>query len=274
MAYGWEKYRDEGVEEIKRLAASPFFMDKPAQKQILDKYVEIYQEWKERDIPSRCLFDQGPKEDDPRFFKRVWKNTNSLRTSFKKFYDTEEGRASGFELYFIAKGKNYNLGIRPWGEVEPEAVEGDVKKQPPSGSVSYVENHVLETRYSPLLLFAIPAGVFVAVLVLFITGGLFVDSPFLFALILTFAAVVLFISRNLYRLPHWRFAHFFHSYFLRLSDKKIILATYSSDCPECGGDVELTSGFVKGTGYVARCLNNQHSHTFSFDHTSLKGERL
>jgi len=39
-------------------------------------------------------------------------------------------------------------------------------------------------------------------------------------------------------------------------------------------DVAMTSRLVKGRGYTARCRNNPESHTFSFDHTTLKGERV
>ncbi|MFQ5354432.1 MAG: hypothetical protein ACE5DR_05745 [Thermodesulfobacteriota bacterium] len=272
MDYGWDKYRDEGVEEIKRLIASTFFINKPAQKQILDKYAEIYQNGEEGTLCLRRLGEQGPREDDNRFTKRVSKNVRLLRTSFKKFYNTEEGRTSDFELYFIAEKEDFRLGIRP--RAESTVDEDGAKGRVPTEDISYAEHHIIKTKYRPLLLFAVPLMVAAAALISLITGGIFVENTILFAFLLAVAVVVLFVSRNLYRLPHWRFAHFFHRYFLRLSGKKIILATYSSACPECGGDVELTSGFVKGTGYIARCRNNQHSHTFSFDHTSLKGERL
>jgi len=76
------------------------------------------------------------------------------------------------------------------------------------------------------------------------------------------------------RNPNYGFTHFFHRYFLRLSDKKIILATYSSPCPACDGKVELTSKFMKDMGYLVRCRKNRHRHRFSFDQTSLKGKKL
>lgn len=269
MRHGWEKYRKEGIEELKRLAGSRFFVSKPAQITLLNIYTDVYQKEQERNLKGTNFY---PDEPIDIAHKKASKNIKELRYSLPEFYKSEEGGVSSFELYFIAEERDYRLGIRP--KVEPGSMYDEIRKQFPPEGISYIEKHFFETKYKPVLLIIIPAIIAGTVFISFITGGVFVDSPILFAFLLVIAVVILFISRNLYRLPHWRFTHFFHKFFLRLSEQKIILATYSSTCPECGGEVELTSKMVKGTGYVARCRNNQHCHIFSFDHTTLEGERI
>jgi len=100
------------------------------------------------------------------------------------------------------------------------------------------EHQILETGYSPVLMIAIPAVVAAVAFISIITGAVFVESPLLFAFPLALAVVGIFVSSNVYRLPQRRFTHLFHRYFLRLSDNRITLATYSSTCPVCEGEPE------------------------------------
>jgi len=158
--------------------------------------------------------------------------------------------------------------------IDSLTAKDETKEQSPPEDISFTERVILEARYIPFIYLLIVSVVTSIALIVIFIGGLFNTSSTFLAFLIASAIVVLYVSRNLYRLPQWQFIHFFHRFFLRLSDKKIILATYSSPCPACDGKVELTSKFMKDMGYMARCRKNRHRHRFSFDQTSLRGKKL
>jgi len=266
----------------------------PTRLAYINKFIELYTEGKK--ISQMSFVDcHDPKDiaTDPKSTVRTYKQ--KFKIFMNDFFSSLDEQKYKYRLDFPKRG--YHLLLQknnpnrmedslitpvdisnfPIGEKAIDfhgTTKTETEEQLPFKEIPFVENNILELRYIPviyLLLVSVVAGI---ALIFILTGGIIVKSPVLLAFLLVFAVVVIFVSRNLYRLPHWRFTHFFHRYFLRLSGKKIILATYSSTCPLCEGDMDLTAKFVKGMGYTARCRSNQHSHTFSFDHTSLMGKRL
>lgn len=274
MKHGWDKYRKEGVEELNRLSRTNFFANKDAQLKLLNRYAEIYQQGEEHTINANALYSKEhcmPKDKIP---GNAHQNTKSLRKSLVQYYYSKEGSVSAWELYFIADKGDYRLGIKPRVQTDAQAdAEVEAEKKLPK-EISFLGHPYFEIKSSPVLLFVVPLGILGIILLSIITGKIFVESRIMLALLVAIEVVLAFISWRLYRLPEKKFTHFFHKYFLQLADDRLILATYSSTCNDCDGDVELTSTYVKDTGYIARCQENPHSHSFTFDHTSLNGERL
>jgi len=271
MDYGWGKYRDEGVKEIKRLAGSIFFIDKPIKQEILNKYAEIYEKGEEGNLTGRHILDQRVNEDDNAFRKRVSNHIKELRKLFRGFYDSEEGKNSALEVYFVAEIRDYRLGVRP--RVETKTIPEEIGKPLPPAEISFIENQLFKTKYRPFAMAILLSVLVLTVLVGVITGVIFVNNVILFAILVVFAVFALYISWNLYRLLFWKFTHFFHKYFLKRAGKKLILAAYSATCPECGGTVKLTSKKDYKKRYIAICRETEHDPTYSFKYDSLKGER-
>lgn len=270
MKHGWDVYRKEGVAELKRLAGSSFFANKPAQIILLNVYADVYLESQEQNLKGTVFY---PNEIIDIANRKASKNIKELRTSLLKFYKSKEGTISGFELYFIADERDYRLGIRPAKE-GTETADHDTGQDE---GISYAERPFLAFKYSPYLIFPISLIILGLIAISFISGWIFIlesYNTFLFVAFLAIATVLVFISVNVLRLLDKRFAFLILRYFLRVSEKNLVLASYSGTCPVCAGKVELSSTRIKGKGYIAKCRNNPDSHTFSFDHVTLEGEKV
>lgn len=271
--YGWDIYRKEGLEELKRVADSRYFTSKPEQQRLLDTYAEVYSKREDYTIKGVEFY---PERDYEVANKSASKNIQALRASLAEFYKTAEGRSSGFELYFIAAKRDYRLGIRPLIEevaTETSSQPGTVRRE----VISYMERPVLGLKYTPYLVFSISIIVLGLIAVLFISGWIFVIesySTLLFVVFLAIFIVLALISVNALRLHEKKFAFFILRYFLRASGKNLVLASYSGTCPVCDGEVNLSSTRLERKGYIAKCCNNPDSHIFTFDHVTLKGERV
>jgi len=275
MKHGWEKYRKEGIEELKRLACSRFFVSKPAQITLLNIYTDVYRKEQERNLKGTNFY---PDEPTDIAHKKASKNIKELRYSLPEFYKSEEGSVSGFELYFIAEERDYRLGIRPIKEAANDGKEAssqaNVWRQE---DISYSERPFLKLKYSPYLIFSISIIILGLIAVFFISGWIFLlesYSTLLFVVFLAIATVLAFITVNMLRLFKKRFVFLIHRYFLRASEKNLVLASYSGTCPVCSGEVELSSTRLERKGYIAKCRNNPDSHIFSFDHVTLDGEKV
>lgn len=273
MKDGWDKYRKEGINELKRIAASKFFANKPTQVEILNTYINVYKTKTERNIKGTVFFQDREIEEAN---KNASKFIKEIRINLEEFYKTDEGKESDFEVYFIAQKRNYRLGIRPQKIIS----ESQIK---PLDSISYIEHLHFEFKYRPLL-YKIISIVLIALAVVFsIVGFIFIavkkEATIIFFIVgllcLLIGFLLWFIGLALLKLPERKFTFLIlKKYFLRLSNENIILSSYSGTCPICSGKVELSYSRLKLKGYIANCQNNPDGHIFSFDHTSFTGERL
>jgi len=141
------------------------------------------------------------------------------------------------------------------------------------GDLHYREERFFESKYRPLLLRATFLFMEVAVFVAVVTGLIFNENLYLFALFTVSATMALYFSWKLYKLPDVDLIHFCGDYFLRINreSKTMYLAKYSSMCPKCRGNVVLSRWFKENVGYVGRCKKYQGAHIYTFDHVFLRG---
>ena len=108
--YGWDKYKDEGLLELARIISSRILADKEAQISMLRIYYSIYKEKREHEIKGTAFYPEIDKETAE---KRASEIIGRLRNTIKEFYASDEGKESDYEIYFVAKSRDYRLGIQP-----------------------------------------------------------------------------------------------------------------------------------------------------------------
>jgi len=148
-------------------------------------------------------------------------------------------------------------------------------------SVSYTEHIYFSTRYRPILF-----SIF-ATLAFFGSGYMFIkavvtltDRSHFISLIwgvifLIISVILFFLTKAIIKADEDKFSFFIlNQFFFKILDTSLLLTSYDSLCPVCGGKVLLRSTRKKNIGYIAECQRHPKGHTFSFDHVLLTGEQL
>jgi len=242
-------------------------LEAPTLTAYLEKYIMLYSTGEEGNISQKTFVEcHDPKEEGTDLKSSVRRYMHDTVKPFvKDFFASSEAKKYKFKLEFPSKG-GYKLQLVPATNWEK--------------TVSYVENFIFEIRYIPIFFMALPILSIAAVLIFIVASGIFIKSTVLFAFLLACMATILYVSWNLYRLSVLDFYYLFNLFnkqfflFLKRSEDKIILATYSATCLECAGEVTLTRRYKSDVGYIAVCNENKHSHLFTFDFKTLKGKKL
>jgi hypothetical protein len=272
--YGWDINKEEGLRELERLISSRILADKEAQKPILRTYFAIYKEEREHEIKGTAFYSDIDKETAE---KRSSDIIGRLRNTIKEFYASAEGKESAYEIYFVAKSRDYRLGIRP--------KKGDEQSEKRSESISYYEHLYFRPMHKgfmikslgSLLLFISPFLFFISVVILWVERShLSLLMVFLGLIGILLSCGLGYIGIVLHKLWSQRLAYLFSKYFLRLTSNDIVIVSYSGKCsvPECKGDIFLSCEFKKETGYIAKCSNYPVGHRFSLDPITLQGKRI
>jgi hypothetical protein len=276
--YGWDRYRKEGLQELRQIKESPLFGNKNAQKSFLEIYYQIYHDEKEDQIKATVFYPE--KEIKVIAQHRARTVIKDLRKSIDKFYESAEGRDSRFEIYFIAESGDYKLGIRP--------KKTNAQLFSPEEAVSYNEHQHFIIRHRPaamkmfrgLLLLIAPLLFLISLVILYVER--FHSSWLIFfaglsgvILSLGMAYIVIVLFKFMFR----ELVHLSAKYFLKDTIDHITLVSYSAKCPVagCGGNVFISDEYderVEDSGYVAKCSRDPKGHKFSIDARTLKGKRI
>jgi len=279
--YGWENHRKEGLEELFRIKNSSTLARSSTQIEILEKYIKIYDEKKELGIcaASLCPDSVKKKKTDAQVQQYIYGRIQGLRLNREKFYKSDEGKKSVFEIYFIAEEGDYKLGVRP------KRLNEQVLEQ--NEFVTYDEHQYYITTRKPLLIRGLTLllpflSLFLifscALIVIFETTThqswiiLFIGY---FGLIL--GVLLFYIGIVLNRLLTRRLVNVVEKYFLEMTDQEdVALVSYSGKCgvKECPGNIVLSKDFKEGTGYLAKCSEYPDGHRFNIDPITLKGRRI
>jgi hypothetical protein len=273
--YGWNIYRKEGLQELLRIKESPTLGDKEAQISFLETYYQIYKNEKEDQIKATTFY--SPKTGKGEAQKKASDVIQRLRQSIEKFYESEEGKKSLYEIYFVAESRDYRLGVRPIKNKEQTENKDD--------GMSYIENKYFITPLRPfiiqilsvILLLVSPFLIFISAIVIYLERT-HSSWLILFAgyggLILSF--FLLHTGMMFNKLLDRRLVYFYAKYFLRIITQDVALVSYSGKCsvPECKGNVFLSNEYKKGTGYIAKCSDYPDGHRYSIDPTTCKGDRI
>jgi hypothetical protein len=273
--YGWDKYKDEGLRELERIVSSRILADKEAQISILRIYHSIYQENREHEIKGTVFYPEIDKETAE---KRASDIIGRLRYTVQEFYASAEGKESAYEIYFIAKSRDYRLGIRPKKSAEQKEGHSEIISYDEHRYFRPIPKRFILKSLGPILLFISPFLFFISVVILWVERSHLSLLMFFVGLIGFLLSVVLgYIGIVLHKLCVQRLAYLFSKYFLRLtSPDEIIIVSYTGKCsvPECKGDIFLSCEFKKETGYIAKCSNYPIGHRFTIDPITLQGKRI
>lgn len=245
--------------------------DTPVRFAYVNKYIEKYSSSSKVKITQSVLGNlHDPKNEftDPKSTVRVYMN-NNFKPFLRRFFETE--------------GKNlpYELSI-PDGTYN----ELQLKRRAMKGSISYTERPYLRMKYRPFVFNTIASALMVLVPLMFLSSIIIFfteitrsnpKAPWLGLLLVAITLFAMPFVVALIRLPDKKFVSFYFKNFLKLSNREVVLASYAANCPICKderGVVELIFSWKRGKGYLGECKENPDSHIFSFDHTSLTGERL
>lgn len=273
--YGWDNFRKEGLNELLNIKESRVLGDKDAQISFLEKYHEIYRDQKEHQIKATTFYPDSIGKDEAQ--KKASDVIKRLRQSIEKYYESDVGERSLYEIYFIAESRDYRLGIRP-KKISQQQTEN-------AEAISYNEHqHFIMTQkpflirsLSFVLLFISPFLIFIFGIIIYVERAhpswliLFIGSGGLI-LSIFFGYTGIVLNKLLSR----RLVYFFAKYFIRTTNQDVALISYSGKCsvPECKGNVLLSNEFKKGTGYIAKCSDYPDGHRYSIDPTTLKGHQI
>jgi|GEM_PF-6101369 len=206
------------------------------------------------------------------------------------FYNTEEGKQSEYRISFVAKGEyRLKVQVNTIKEKNEQKIERTTAKdaQDSTEEISYEEekHFAIPYKYKPVLLELISSVLFwffvIALIVVSfgtIYTGLFSSKKWMLFFIDMFLIIAAVASIAFMRLPSKKFVFFMlNEYFLRLTDDKIIFVSDKAECPVCGGAIVLTAHTIKykwNKSYIGKCIKNPDQHNFTFDHVSMKGERI
>ncbi|RJR23066.1 MAG: hypothetical protein C4581_00150 [Nitrospiraceae bacterium] len=192
----------------------------------------------------------------------------SFLNFMNKYFETE-GRNAPYRLTYEEKGYYLKPIKNPFAVTSSDT------------GISYSESKHFETRYRPVLLQVFKAVCFIiALLSLYFGVAIFWTTQQLSFILLGMLSITIAILTGLIAIPLFmlqedKFTFIFYSdYFLRLIDQRISLASYSGECPLCGGTVKLMLSLIQWRGYIGKCQNFPRRHVYSFDDSSLSGELL
>jgi hypothetical protein len=276
--YGWDRYRKEGLQELRQIKESPLFGNKNAQKSFLEIYYQIYHDEKEDQIKATVFYPESISNIVAQHRARTV--IKDLRKSIDKFYASPEGKDAKFEIYFIAESGDYKLGIRP--------KKTNAQLFCPEETVSYNEHQYFIIRHRPaamnrlrcLLLLIAPLLFLISLVILYVER--FHSSWLIFFVGLSGVILSLgmaYIVIVLFKFNSRELVHLSSKYFLKDAIDHIALVSYSAKCPVvgCAGNVFISDEYderVEDSGYVAKCSRDPKGHKFSIDARTLKGKRI
>jgi hypothetical protein len=276
--YGWDRYRKEGLQELRQIKESPLFGNKNAQKSFLEIYYQIYHDEKEDQIKATVFYPESISNIVAQHRARTV--IKDLRKSIDKFYASPEGKDAKFEIYFIAESGDYKLGIRP--------KKTNAQLFCPEETVSYNEHQYFIIRHRPaamnrlrcLLLLIAPLLFLISLVILYVER--FHSSWLIFFVGLSGVILSLgmaYIVIVLFKFNSRELVHLSSKYFLKDAIDHIALVSYSAKCPVvgCAGNVFISDEYderVEDSGYVAKCSRDPKGHKFSIDAQTLKGKRI
>lgn len=274
--HGWDQYRKEGLVELGRIKESLTLANSFAQKEILDRYIEIYREKNELGIcaASLCSDSVKDKQTESDVQKYIHSIISRLKPNIDKFYLSDEGKNSAFEMYFIAEKGDYKLGVRPRKKTNQTFDEVEL--------VKYNEREHFIIKAKPTLI-TIVSIVFLVISSFFVVGALliyfvatksmiyFVSLPLLlFGIFLLYAGIVL------NKVPSRRLVNVVGKYFFKIKQQELSLVSYRGKCTVkgCPGFFSLSNNFQKGSGYIAACSEYPSEHRYNIDTMTLQGTRI
>jgi hypothetical protein len=271
--YGWDKFKEDGLEELQRIVRSRFFGDKDAMKDILNCYYSIYNNGKEHQIKGTIFY---PSLNTDAANKTASANIGRLRDYLDEFYKSAEGIGSDFEIYFIAASRSYRLGVRR-KKSEQERGRGEI--------MSYTENEHFIASHRPYMINTLIAFIFFIspLLCLICLGVLWVEkshpSWVIFSLSfigLIFSVVFGYAGIVLNKMQTSKLSNLYAKYFLRIASQNVSIVSYKGKCsvPGCPGYVYPSQEFKRGIGYIAKCTECPDVHRYSLDPITLEGRKI
>ena len=276
--HGWDKYKEEGLAELKRIISSAYFSGWDELITLFRRYLELYTNDAAHQIKGTSLYEELSTQYA---FDKASKQIKILRKRLRQFYRTKEGKASSFRIEFAYKKGDHRLMIRP------VTSSNQVSSKDHTGStdrVSYKENKHFEWSCRPLVLSILQS---VSILVIILSGILLLSVVIIMingglrthywpsALFLFISVSIFLLAISIFRLPDKKFVAFTYDRFLKLSGKNTLsIASYIGACPICKGEVQLKYSLLGWNGYRAKCSNNPDDHIFTFDHTTLSGRSI
>ncbi|WP_297213460.1 MULTISPECIES: hypothetical protein [Thermodesulfovibrio] len=112
--YGWDKYSEEGIAELKKIKESKILLGKDDVIDLIDRYIEIYRNpaFTNNEITAKDLYYDM---EDPEALRDKARHTvNKFRTVLSDFYKDEKGEGlnSEYEIHFVTEKGDYRLGVR------------------------------------------------------------------------------------------------------------------------------------------------------------------
>lgn len=238
----------------------------PVRLQYIDQYITEYSK-PNPNINWRTFADFHDLKAEATLIQDAVKSYKRSFLNFMNKYFETEGRNAPYRLTYEEKGYYLKLIKNPFAVTASDM------------GISYKESKHFETRYRPVLFRFIKAVCFMITLSsLYFGVALFWTTQQLSLILLSMLSITIAIVAGLIAIPLFmlqedKFTFIFYSdYFLRLIDQRISLASYSGECPLCGGTVKLTLSLIRWRGYIGKCQNFPRRHLYSFDDSSLSGE--
>jgi len=246
----------------------------PTRVAYINRYISEYSK-KDPNVKQSNFIDlHDPKEEasDPKNTVRAYMRSKFLQ--FMNAFFEAEGKQLRCHLTFPDKGYALILKENPFWSDGPKPNEVP--------SVSYVEHIYFQTQYRPILIALVLTVVYIICGFLFIKGiTTFLNrgnlSSLIVGLMISVAgAFFFFLGKALTQVSDYNTLAFFlwKKFFFRRLDKSLMLTSYESLCPLCGGKVILTDERKKDLGYIAKCQRNTDHHKFSCDYVQLTGKLL
>ncbi len=246
----------------------------PTRVAYINRYISEYSKHDPNVKQSNFIDLHDPKEEasDPKNTVRVYMKSKFL-PFINAFFETE-GKELRYRLTFPERGYSLILKENPFWSEGPEPKE--------TPGIEYIEHIYFRTQYRPILIALVLTVVYIICGFLFIKGiTTYLSRGNLSSLIVglmisVVAAFFFFLGKALARVSDYDTLAFFiwKKFFFKRLDKSLMLTSYESLCPLCGGKVILTDERKKNIGYIAKCQRNTEHHKFSCDYVLLTGKLL
>lgn len=112
--YGWDKYKEEGLAELKRIRDSNFLKGKEKFKDLLNRYIELYKNDADikKQVTGKNLYPELSKGYYKSSCDKAYRTIKDMRKILYDFYNkTEEGKQSQYRIFFVSEERDYRIGI-------------------------------------------------------------------------------------------------------------------------------------------------------------------
>ncbi len=146
--YGWEKFKNEGLQELERIASSQFFAGKDQMIYLLRKYIELYKADADlkNQIQGTIFYPDIAKKNEKAARDKASRQIIKLRQLLQDFYNSDEGKESAYRIYFVSDERDYRIGVEPRAKDANSEYEIETRIAPPTYQEK-IETSLLSQRF-------------------------------------------------------------------------------------------------------------------------------